>query len=553
MRRLSLLAVALAIALAACTRVATTQTGPSDSGSAARAARHAWTKPGVLRFASINDPDNLNPLLGTYQVDTELSMFWGGYLFDANERDELVPELATVEPTTANGGVAKDGRTITYHLRRGVQWQDGAPFDARDVVFTWRAVMNPANNVQSRGGYDLIRSIETPDPFTAVVHLTKPFAPFVNSFLTMSSTAYPVLPQHLLAKYPDINRVPYNSAPVGTGPFIVKEWHRGQTLRMVANPHYWRGAPKLKEVTYQAIPDENTLTTSIQSHDIDLWYNASSATYPTASKVAGTHVVLTPFTQYGQVGFNLSRPITRDLAVRKAFAYATDRKRLLDTTTYGVNILGEGDQPRFSWAYDESLQPIPYDPAKAKAALDAAGWTPGPDGVRVKNGTRLHLVFATTTGSALGNRVGVLMQSSLREVGIEMEVKPYASAIMFANYAAGGILQAGKFDVEFSSWVNGIDPDDSTTLMCDQIPPHGQNILRFCDPAVDADERIALGHYDRPTRKAAYARVQQRLVDELPWLTMWFFRRFDIVSDDVKNYRPAHVVSTFWNTWEYEI
>jgi len=322
---------------------------------------------------------------------------------------------------------------------------------------------------------------------------------------------------------------------------------------MVANPHYWRGAPKLKEVDYQAIPDENTLTTSMQSHDIDLWYLATAATYPTASKIAGTRAVLTPFTQYAYVGFNTTRPALHDLAVRRALAYGIDRKRIIDTATYGVNTAGDGDQPRFLWAYDDALRPIPYDPEKAKATLQAAGWVPGPDGIRSKNGTRLHLVFALATGSALGNRVAVFMQAALRSIGVDVEIKTYASALMFANAQSGGILQAGKFDVSFATWVNGVDPDDFTTVSCDAFPPHGQNIYRLCDPAIDAAEKVALSHYDRATRKKAYDTIQQRLVDDVPFITMWWVRRIDVVSVDMKNYEPAHAVTPFWNAWEYDI
>jgi peptide/nickel transport system substrate-binding protein len=551
-KRVSLL-LALVVALTACAKVATTQSGDQAGGNAGASGRHSWTKPGVLRIATLGDPDTLVPQLSSFQISTDLSMFWAGYLFNYSDRNEFVPELATVVPSLENGGISKDGLTITYHLRGGVQWHDGAPFDARDIVFTWRAIVNPNNNVQTRQPYDLVRAIDTPDPHTAVVHLKRRFAPFVASFLTMSSTTYPVLPRHLLEKYPDINHLAFNSAPVGTGPFMVREWHRGQVLRMVANPHYWRGAPKLKEVRFLAIPDENTLTTSMGAHDIDLWFNASSANYPTASKIAATHVLLTPFTQYSYMGFNNSRAPMSDPAVRRAIAYATDRKRLIETATYGVQLPAEGDQPRFLWAYNADLKPIPYDPAKARATLDAAGWAPGPDGIRTKNGARLHLQFVTSSGSALGNRVGVLLQSALRDVGVEVEIKAYATALMFASYAEGGILQAGKYDVQFASWVNGVDPDDATILTCDAIPPNGQNSIRFCNHELDALEKVALTHYDRPTRKKAYDRIQEILVDQVPQLTMWFSRRFDIVSDDFKGYKPAHAVTTFWNTWEYDI
>jgi peptide/nickel transport system substrate-binding protein len=549
-KRLSSIAVALAVVLCACSRV---DTVASSSSSGAAAQRHSWTRPGVLRIGSLSDPDTLSPLLGTFQVDVDLSMFWAGYLFNYSDANQLVPELATAVPTLANHGISKDGLTITYHLRKGVRWHDGAPFGADDVVFTWRAVMNPDNNVQTRTGYDNIRAIDAPDPHTAVVHLKRPFAPFVNLFFTMGSTPYPVYPKHLLAQYHDLNRVAYNSKPVGTGPFIVREWHRGQTLRMIANPHYWRGAPKLSEVEYHVIPDENTLTTSMRTHEIDLWYNASSANYPTASKIAGTHAVLTPFTQYSQLGFNVSRPILRDPNVRRALAYATDRKALLEKITYGVNVLGEGDQPAFLWAHDSKLEPIPFNPDHARRMLDDAGWRVGSNGIRTKDGQPLRLEFVTTSGSALGNRVAVFVQSAWRDVGVEAVIKPYASALMFQNFSGGGILQAGKFDVELSSWVNGVDPDDSTVVTCDAIPPHGQNLFRFCNQEVDAQERTALSYYDPATRKRSYDRVQEILVDRVPWLTMWFQRRFDVASDDLRGYKPAHAVTTFWNTWEYSI
>ncbi len=549
-KRLVWIPVAVAVILGGCSRV---DTVASSSSSGVAAPRHSWTRPGLLRIGSILDPDTLSPLLGTFQIDVDLSMFWAGYLFNYSDENRLVPELATLVPSLTNHGISKDGLTITYHLRKGVRWHDGAPFDAADVVFTWHAVMNPNNNVQTRTGYDDIVTIDTPDPYTAVVHLRRPFAPFVNSFFTMGSTPYPIYPKHLLAQYHDLNRIAYNSKPVGTGPFVVQEWHRGQTLRMVANPHYWRGAPKLKVVEYHIIPDENTLTTSMRAHEIDLWYNASAPNYPTASKIAGAHALLTPFTQYSQLGFNVSRPVLRDPNVRRALAYATDRKSLIEKVAFNVHVLGEGDQPAFLWAHDPQLEPIPFDPDHARKILDDAGWRAGSNGIRVKDGQPLRLEFATTSGSALGNRAAVFLQANWHDVGVDLVIKPYAPALMFANYSAGGILQAGKFDVEFSSWVNGVDPDDSTVVMCDQIPPHGQNIFRFCNHELDDQERTALTYYDLQTRQRAYARVQAILVDRLPWITMWFQRRLDVVSDDLRGYNPAHAVTPFWNTWEYSI
>jgi len=530
--------------LSSCTRVGNvTGTG----------GRHPWTQPGVLRIGSLNDPDTLSPLVGNFQIDTDLAMFWGGFLFNYDDHNRLLPELATVEPTLANGGISRDGRTIVYHLRSGVKWQDGAPFTADDVIFTWHAIMNPKNNVPSRVGYDRITRIDRINDFGVTIHLDRPFSPFVATFLTQAANPMPVYPKHLLDKYPDLNRVPYNSAPIGTGPFRVAEWHRGQVIRMLANPAYWRGPPKLREVDYRAIPDENTILTSMKTHEIDLWANAGASMYPGARDISDTHVLLTPFVRFSLVGFNVRRPIMSDVRVRRALVYAMDRKRMIGEITYGVQLPGDGDQPALLWAHDANLKPYPYDPVQARALLDAAGWKANGNGIRMRNGIPLQIVVVTTTGDSVGNRTAVILQSAWRAVGVDTVIKPYASGLMFASFGAGGILQVGNYDVNFFSWLGGVDPDDSTIVMCDQIPPAGQNNFRFCDRDVDRYERLALSTYDQAQRKRAYDHIQEILQDRAPFVTLWFFRLFDVASDDLKNYRPAHAVTPFWNTWEYQI
>jgi len=141
-----LLAIALVAACSlasSCSRVST-QTGEAYAGN-------SWTKHGILRVAAIDEPDNLNPMVGNQQAEVDLSLLWGAYLYRFNDKDEWVPELATDVPTLANGGISADGLRFTYHLRTAVKWQDGAPFSADDVIFSWQQVMNPRNSVTRRG------------------------------------------------------------------------------------------------------------------------------------------------------------------------------------------------------------------------------------------------------------------------------------------------------------------------------------------------------------------------------------------------------------------
>jgi peptide/nickel transport system substrate-binding protein len=533
----------LVLALAGCTKIST-QTGASH-------AANPWTIPGVLRVAAIDEPDNLNPLVGNQQAEVDLSLLWGAYLFRADDRNDWVPELAMRVPTLQNGDISKDGLWVTYHLRPHVRWQDGAPFGADDVIYTWQQVMNPRNNVTTRVGYDDIASIDKRDDTTIVVHLRKPYAPFLSAFFSMGGTPIPILPRHLLGQVFDLNRAAYNHQPVGTGPFILDRYTPGSMIRFIPNPLYFRGPPKLKEIDWHFIPDANTILTQLQTHEIDAVFALPYAYFLSASRIRGVHIYLTPIDAYDQIALNLQNPILADVVVRRALAYGVDRQSIADKVYHGVLTPTSSDQPPFSWAYDPAVRRYDYDPARAASMLDADGWKLGPDGYRYKNGQRLEIEYVTTPG---GNGAdNVLLQQDWRKIGVDANVKIIAGPVFFATYGAGGTLQTGKFDAAYLGWFNGIDPDDSTQFMCDQMPPQGQNMYRFCDPALDAQERIALTSFDIPTRRAAYFKIQEILGEQVPTIFMFAVRRISVLNADFRNYKPSHAVSTLWNPWEWEI
>ena len=535
----------LVAALAACSRAST---GAHAGG------RNAWTVPGVLRMAARQDPDNLNPLLGTQTVDNDLSMFWAGYLFNYSDANAFVPELATRVPTLANGDIARDGRTITYHLRRGVTWQDGAPFSADDVIYTWQQMMNPRNAVASRLGYDDVARIDRLDAYTIAVHLKHSFAPFVATFFTLANHPDCILPKHLLARYSDINRVPYNELPIGTGPFRIVKYERGSTIEFVANPHYWRGRPKLDRIDYHIVPSDNTMLSMIESHQLDFFYRAPETMAASLRGIPGTRVVLSPFTRFADLGFNAAVPALNDVRVRRALVYATDRRALIEKVTHGVTLAGDTDQPPFSWAYDPHAKHYSYDLAQATRLLDAAGWrTAQPGGIRQKGGRPLALSLVSFTGSDTATAAEAVIQAQWRQAGVDVTIKNYPSGQLYATKSMGGIEQSGKFDVIFENWANGSDPDDSILLLCSMAPPAGWNVYHFCDPALDAAERTALTSYDPAIRRTAYARVQEIAARQLPFIVLWYQRELDVVNTDLKNYQPAHAVTPFWNTWEWSI
>ena len=521
---------------------AVTACSKSAGGSAAAPER--------LRIALQINPTQLDPILAQNSIES----FADGLMFDLlvtldrNHRE--VPDLAATVPSLDNGGISKDGLTIAYHLRRGVKWHDGAPFTSRDVKFTWQAIMNPRNNVVSRRGYDEIASIDTPDDSTVVMHMKRRFPPAVDTIFAESDMPYRLLPAHLLARYDNLNHAAFNAAPVGTGPYEFVRWQRGDQIVLRANPGYFRGAPALRELTLPIIPDDNTIAAQLRSREVDLGVEIPAAVYRDVAGVAGVRRQLTDAPAYTAVIFTARRPPLDDVRVRRALVLGMDRAAITRDDTYGTGRVAVADLSPFYWAFDAALRPTPYDPAQAEALLDAAGWRPGPDAVRVRNGTRLSLLLVYGLGSQIVRTITVQIQQMYRPIGVEVELKGFDYATLYAAAQSGGILNGGKFDLAMYAWIAGADPDDSSEWTCAAIPPGGNNVARYCSSEMEAEQRLALSTFDRSVRKAAYARIQALLLRDAPAAFIYYQALRYAHADDLQNFMP-NGISEGWNAQEW--
>ena len=223
----------------------------------------------------------------------------GAWLTRTGAHSEPVPELATIVPSKQNGGISADGRTIIWHIRKGVVWSDGAPFDADDIVFSTEAVLNPANNETSRLGWSLIARIDEPDKYTVVYHLKQPYGGFAYRYFS-SAGEQSVLPKHLLGSLPNINKAKFNELPVGIGPFKYAQWKRSDYVEMVANPSYFRGKPRLQRITCKFLTNFDTIFSQLATHEIDLWPFVAGPYYERAGTILGVsvpfHRAITSFT-----------------------------------------------------------------------------------------------------------------------------------------------------------------------------------------------------------------------------------------------------------------
>ena len=457
----------------------------------------------------------------------------GGYIaeltaayFARYDKDgKPVPELITVIPTQANGGISRDGKTIVWHLRSGVRWSDGAPFDADDVVFTVKAILNPANDEeQGTAGWDWIARMDEPDKHTVVFHLKAPYGSYLPLFFGTAADEPCILPKHILGSLPTINDAPFNRKPVGIGPFRVVAWKHGDAIELEANPYYWRGTPKLARITYKLLPSQETLMQQMQTGEVDLWPLMPPSYTARLQQVPNVHVLLEPNYRTTNLDFVLAhRPLVADVRVRQAVRYAIDRPKLIATVLHGLGYIHDGvtiplDPP------GANEPGIPFEPARARALLDSAGWHPGADGIRTRNGERLTLEAVFPVGAAELDETIEFVRAELRAVGIEVESKRYAPNIFRALLQNGGILYGGKYDfavyprtLEAVSDVNGL-------YGCKSIPPNGENATRYCNPQVDRSLSEVEASYDPATRRRLFAKVQNRIIADAPTIVLFVWK-----------------------------
>lgn len=499
---------------------------------------NAWTKPHVLTISDGGDVNTLNPHLGQFAAVANLSEMTMAWLVKWDEHNRPYPELATAVPSRSNGGVSKDGLTITYHIRHNVTWSDGAPFNADDVVFSTAVVNNPANNESGR--LDQIVKVDEPDKYTVVYHLKKPYASSTVAFFSSCCANPSLLPKHLLARYSNINTAPYNALPVGIGPFKFARWDRKAQVVLVANERYWRGRPKLDTIVYKIVPGHDDLLADVAAHRVDMWYQFSGSYLDRIRPIAGVTVYEQPSYAYNHFDFNVTHAVVADPVVRRALRLALNRQDIVDKIERGVGTVQDSALPPTA-PYFSDLGTTAYDPAKANALLDAGGWMRGTDGVREKSGVKLNVNVAVIEGRPDVDRQIVLMRANWEQIGVSLNVKHYPAASMFAPAQQGGLVYGNDWDIVSFTWAADPIGDFSGIYGCNAFPPAAQNNLRWCNQTAQAAMDALQGHDDQAHRTADLHAMMRAFIDDAPSIVTFVRTDLFAYNSDLKNYHPNNV------------
>ena len=530
--RFSLALLAGAIGLTACSRAPATH--------------------GAFLIAQQWEPQSLNPALENGTSSTEWSMLIFSYLVKYDDRGRLVPDVATNIPTLRNGGISPDGKTIVYHIRKGIRFADGAALTAADCAWSIEAIDNPANNVQSRFAYDDVARAEAPTPTLLVLHLKRPFPPLIT--VVGAPQGFPILPKHVLARYPNFNQVDFNAAPFGSGPYRVERWLRSDRVELRANPYYWNGPIAIPRMTILFVANPQTALNLLQTHEIDGYFDEQDyANYPRLMALPGYRVTSTQQNAVGAIIFNTQDSVTADARVRHALAEAIDIPSLIAKAYRGALSSRHAGAGLFLWAFDPRAYPdVPYDPAHARRLLDAAGWHGGPNGVRTKNGRPLDLLLiiqAATPGDATVADNIVQYESA---VGARVTLKQFNITQFVAPATENGPVYSGKFQMALYSFENGDDPDTTDQFACANVPPGGYNKSRVCEPAIDALLARGLSTYDPVKRAATYRLLQAALYRELPIALIYRRTQLNAFSNRLHG-QTTSLSGPFWNVSRWSV
>jgi peptide/nickel transport system substrate-binding protein len=487
----------------------------------------------------------LHPLMTANEVDQGVwwNLFSPLWMLDAE--GAIVPILAKAVPTVENGGISADGLNWRVELRRDVKWHDGKPMTSEDVKYSIGLMKNPAFRARNRTAFENIASVGVEGDHVITWKLKEPYAPLTSA---LSWTF--IVPAHILSKDPDPNSTQFAAAPVGTGPYRFVSRKTGDHVILEANLNYFGKAPSLNRLIFKYVPDLNAMYTQFKTGEIDYvgLQGIPANFYKEATALRGRRVHAAPRAAVENLTLNLAHPVLADKAVRKALNIAIDRQSICDLVYYGLPKPANSLLTPTHWAFNPNLPKLEYDPKRAAAMLDQAGWVRGADGIRVKNGVRLSFTNSTVTGNQLRAQTQQLIADDFKKIGVEMLIKNMVAAVLWADF-----WRNSEFDSLMTAVTYTIasDPDVTHRFGSGAIPKEtktGSNVSQYKSAGVDALLARGRQEYNVAKRKEIYAKVQELIMDDLPFLPLFNSVEIEGTKAGLDGYAAnVNVLANSWN------
>ena len=450
--------------------------------------------PNTLVMIIESSPTNLDPRVG---LDAQSERIDELIFDDLLDRDEHL----SVKPALAESWEIPDPKTYIFHLHRGVKFHNGASLTSRDVKWTFDSILQGKIRTTKAAVYRPVDHIDTPDDATVVFHLKEPFT---SLLWNVSDGAMGIVPYGTTQEL--------SQHPIGSGPFRFVSAEQDKEVVLERNDDYWGPKAKLPRVRFAVVPDDTTRALELRKGSADVVSNALPFdTVVALQREPELTILHGPGTILSYIAFNLRDPILKNVRVRQALAYAIDRGPILQYLGRGFERPAYSILPPESWAYHGDVPPYDFDPDKARALLDQAGYP-------LVNGVRFHLTMKTSTEGSTRVLAAVLQQQ-LHEVGIALDIRTFEFATFFSD------VTHGAFQLYSLRWIGGNEDPDifEYVFSTAKFTPNGANRGFYSNPKVDVLIDQAKAELDQNVRKKLYAQVQQILAEDLPYINLWYY------------------------------
>ena len=467
-------------------------------------------KPGANTLVMIieSSPSNLDPRVGTDAQSERI----GELIFDSLvHRDEHF----NIIPWVAAKWEVPDPKTYIFHLHQGIHFHDGRTLTSRDVKWTLDSVRDGSIITLKTTTYKLVDHVDAPDDSTLVIHLSEPDGTLLYN---LSDGAFGIVPYGSSKQF--------NRNPIGSGPFRFVSLDPDNQVVLERNDSYWGQHAQVERVRLPIVPDATTRALELRKGSADISPSGSLSADMIDTLRSDHHLAIDqqPGTVLSYLAFNLRDPILKDVRVRHALAYAIDRGAMLHYLFGDQGRLADSVLPPQHWAYSGDVAHYPFDPEKANALLESAGYHRG------KDGTRFHLTMKTSTEETT-RLLAAVLQDQLRKVGIALDIRSFEFATFYAD------VVKGSFQLYSLRWIGGNEDPDIFyyAFHSSSFPPKHANRSYYVNPEMDRLIEAGRSTVDQEKRKPIYAQVQQILARDLPYINLWYFDNVVVHSTRVRN------------------
>lgn len=492
---------------------------PAPSQEIPRKSRDAYVSSGI------SDVRILLPLFADDAISSSICDFIYNGLTKIDKDLQVTGDLAE------DWKIEEEGTTIIFNLRKNVTWHDGEPFTAKDVLFTYKKILDPGTGCPYISSYSGIEKIEVLDEYTIKFKYAVPYAPALSKF------GMGIIPEHIFRDTLELQKSPYALKPVGTGPYKFSAWKKAEYIILEANEDYFEHVPFIKRHVYRIIPDQNVQFLELTSGSIDsMDLNPYQFIYRSNTRRFRERIDKYKYLarSYTYVGYNQKDPLFQDVKVRKALNYAINRKEIIKTVLLGLGEECTGPFFKGTPYYDETAEGYEYNPVRAAILLREAGWYDHDNnGILEKDGKEFRIRLATNQGNQAREDVATIIQQQWAKLGIKTEVMVIAWSAFLDQF-----IGKKNFQAVILGWTIPVDPDIYSVWHSASSGEGGLNFISYSNEELDKLIEEGRREFNSDRRAEIYRKAHDIIARDAPYAFLFFPYAIPAIENRFKGIEP---------------